>query len=499
MSLDTEDYAWLAKDAYQNRPEYVGNNKRSIALNGHQYRIIDYASTPTGFHATAYQQVDAPHAIVIAYRGTDPDFKQHPLTTLQDVSVDAIMVTDTFNAQEASARAFTGRVLDYAKRHDIATDHVTVTGHSLGGTLAEIEAWRYGLHGQTFNAFGATDLSYGMPAGGDQVINNMLAGDVVSAGRHFGQARIFATPADIGSLQNAGYLEGHHGTLDALRAMRLSDHGLDNFAPDAGEGASVLTADNEALAHAYATPIARYRQDVQAARGALHTASTIPLTPLWQAARMAEATEAVTSLGQSALNDAQRLEHMLTGKLRQGAHALETTAQHAEHDLTQEAARVSNILRHGSTAIEQDWQHRKDWTKGKSHPTLSLASPAHPDHALYEQALAGVRVLDAAHQRETDASSVNLAAALTAAAKREGLSRIDQVALSDDSSRAFAVQNASSLLDLNRFAHVETMTAVQTPLAQSSLLAASIPPPAPAIVQEPVQAQTQARGHGPVM
>ena len=216
MNPTTEDYAWLAKDAYTNyHPADVGNALAN--LNGHQYKVVDYTANASGFHATAYQQVDQPHGIIIAYRGTDPG---HPLTTVQDVAVDAIMVTSKVNPQIHDADRFTEQVMANAKLQGIASDQVTVAGHSLGGTLAEVEAWRHHLHGQTFNAYGSAELGQGIPTGGNQIINNVLAGDPVSAaGQHFGVMRTYATAADINQLRQAGYLDGRHGVGHALHGM----------------------------------------------------------------------------------------------------------------------------------------------------------------------------------------------------------------------------------------------------------------------------------------
>ncbi len=163
MSLTAGDYAWLAKGAYTNHG-HEDVDHVTINLNGHEYKVFDYQASPSGFHATAYQQLDSPYGIVIAYRGTDPD---HLLTTIQDASVDAIMVGGKANPQVRDAERFTEHVLDKARQLGISTQSITVTGHSLGGTLAEVAAWKYGLHGQTFNAFGAAELSLGIPEGGN--------------------------------------------------------------------------------------------------------------------------------------------------------------------------------------------------------------------------------------------------------------------------------------------------------------------------------------------
>ncbi|HEV2681065.1 MAG TPA: peptidoglycan-binding domain-containing protein [Rhodanobacter sp.] len=97
----------------------------------------------------------------------------------------------------------------------------------------------------------------------------------------------------------------------------------------------------------------------------------------------------------------------------------------------------------------------------------NLATPKNPDHALYQQALAGVHMLDANLGRKPDQQSDQLAAGLVVAAKREGMTKIDNVMLSEDGSRAFAVQGK---LDspLRQIAHVQTAEAVNTPIEQNS-------------------------------
>ncbi|MGN6226556.1 MAG: XVIPCD domain-containing protein [Dyella sp.] len=96
-----------------------------------------------------------------------------------------------------------------------------------------------------------------------------------------------------------------------------------------------------------------------------------------------------------------------------------------------------------------------------------LKDVAHPGHALYEQAHNAVLALDARHGREPDQRSDNLAAALCVAACRDGMSAIHHVELSEDASRAFAVQG-DVRSPLKRIAQVDTGEAVRTTVAQSS-------------------------------
>lgn len=97
--------------------------------------------------------------------------------------------------------------------------------------------------------------------------------------------------------------------------------------------------------------------------------------------------------------------------------------------------------------------------------TTWLDDLRHPDHALYQQALAGVHRIDAQLGRHSDTRSENLAAAIVVAARRQGLGRIDQVVLCEDGERAFVLQNGLPA----RMAHVQTADAVHTSIMDSSV------------------------------
>ena len=98
---------------------------------------------------------------------------------------------------------------------------------------------------------------------------------------------------------------------------------------------------------------------------------------------------------------------------------------------------------------------------------LTLDNSQHPGHPLFQQALTGIGQLDQAQGRATDFRSYNLSGALAVAARKEGLERIDQVLLSKDASRAIAVQGDMHS-PLRRFADVDVVSGISTPLAQSS-------------------------------
>ena len=107
-----------------------------------------------------------------------------------------------------------------------------------------------------------------------------------------------------------------------------------------------------------------------------------------------------------------------------------------------------------------------------AHTALPFTDPRHADHALFAQALAGVHRIDADMGRTPDQQSTNLAAALTVAAKQQGMTRIDEVAISPDGAR-------TSILQIDpvqpKGAQVATVQAVHTPMEQSSVSAIAVP------------------------
>lgn len=275
MSAADQVRADAANDSYKNYSHSDVDKLTQVELDGKKYQIIGYAAdVGTGFHATAYKSVSEPYNIIIAYRGTDPglfsgatkaDKAAHALTTLQDIAVDATMVRDAVNPQRGAADAFTAEMLAKAAALGIPMDRIFVAGHSLGGTLAEIEAAKFGLAGTTFNAYGAEGLTEGPPAPGCHLTNYVLANDVVSAAnRHIGTVVPLASADDLQSLRAGRYLEAPPGSPppNALLAMRLDDHSGQHFS---GVDSVLAPARLAQYARNYAEhkdAIDRYRNDV---------------------------------------------------------------------------------------------------------------------------------------------------------------------------------------------------------------------------------------------
>jgi hypothetical protein len=106
-----------------------------------------------------------------------------------------------------------------------------------------------------------------------------------------------------------------------------------------------------------------------------------------------------------------------------------------------------------------------DQCRASQHPAR-LDDAAHPDHALFRQAQTQVHALDQQQGRTPDHGSDNLASALAVEARAQGLQRIDQVTLSDDASKVWAVQKPPGV-PATKYASVGTTDARTTPMEQS--------------------------------
>lgn len=456
MTFKSTDYALLAQDAY-NDPVL----DKSTILDGVEYKAIDTMNNPrSGFQATAYERVDTGE-IVIAYRGTE--FDREPV---QDGGVDAAMVLTGVNLQTADSEAFTKRVLAAAKEKSETYGtplNVTVTGHSLGGTLAEINASRFGLHGETFNAYGAAGLNQGIPSGGSQVIDHVRAGDVVAAASpHFGEVRVYATEKDIDTLSKAGYRDD--STLlsprNPVKAIDFDAHAIDNFTPvNPRLGHSIIDAESQARYRAHEGMIDRYRNDVGDIRMGLSAAWEIPKA----IGEFKDAVEhkVVDAAGAAILAVEHGVENVVH-EAKEGFEHLKEGIQHVGHDIAEgvhaieeKAHSAWNTLTHPGSWFEHD------------KPSVPLNNPEHPDHTLFKQARGAVHELDRAQGRQPDGISENIAGSMVVKARQDGLERIDKAVLSDDASRIYGVQGAMES-PLKRVTELPTEQAARTSVAESS-------------------------------
>jgi hypothetical protein len=135
-----------------------------------------------------------------------------------------------------------------------------------------------------------------------------------------------------------------------------------------------------------------------------------------------------------------------------------------------------------------------------------LDDPGHADHAMFRQVRGHVATLDQSLGRTPDQYTDQISSALVVQARADGLHRIDQIALSDDGSRLWAVQTPPGRTDhlFDRQTSVPTAESM-TPMEHS---AAKWPEAMQQFQQtqqqqqtqsQPLPQQDQAQAQGPVM
>ena len=416
MSVSTQAHAALAADAYRTYPREQWD--KGIQVEGIDYRILEQVSTSSGYQGTLYQRTDTGEMIV-AHRGTEFDRE----LVKDGLLADAGMVLVGVNRQSDDALAFARRAVDLA--NDMNLDRcqvpgITITGHSLGGTLAQITSYRLGLKGETFDAYGAAGLVADIPSGGTQVINHVRSTDFVSAASaHYGEVRTYSPQQDIDALRDQGYANDRRVLTDLRNPLGVAfgigveAHYTRNFLPGNDLlGDSVISDANRARYAQYQPMVDKYRNDI----GLIHGALALPRNAV------------------DGVIDAAR--DIVRGRQPQDAPA---------------AAFVA-----GQCAL----------------PGSDPSRPGHPDHAIYGQIRERVIALDASLGRTPDAASDRLSASLLLQAKQEGLGRVDHVmrsvrtAQTPEGENIFAVQGSPSDPGHLR-AHVNARTALGVPAEES--------------------------------
>lgn len=242
MALTPQQYAYLADHVY-NRPgqplvegEDVRRGEGANAINMRVLRVVD--DPRTGYQGAVYQD-QTTGALIVAHRGTE--FGRE---AWQDGALaDGGMVAARVNLQMPGAMALTQWAVEHARRtpHDGETPPVSVTGHSLGGTLAQATAFRHQLHGETFNAYGAIGIN-GIPANARaDVVNHVRASDPVSAANeHVGREVRYATRGDIAATGTLGGFLVQGGMAHPMDAFLGPESALTTAARQRAEGADAM-------------------------------------------------------------------------------------------------------------------------------------------------------------------------------------------------------------------------------------------------------------------
>jgi hypothetical protein len=413
MITFTESYARLADDSYRD----------GTLLGKTPYKILSSIDRSSGYHGVIYQNRETSD-IVVAHRGTE--FEGDKLRDL--LATDGQMALIKLNQQLDGARQAVELALQYAKVSGSGekAPEVSVTGHSLGGALAQMTAAEYGLRGETFNAYGAAGL-YGTPAGGTQVINHVRATDMVSAaGQHFGGVRIYATEQDVELLLRDGSPVRQQSPLEFIRDVAELSPGKTHrmtqfYGPD-----SIVRPENFTLYEQNQADFDTYRNLIRGSALIAREVGHAPQIAATVGAHLAGSYLAQKIIGAFDGND--ELQRLRDQQLRE-----------------ERAARYEALpgLGGGPRAHpgRPEWQYERAIKELKGYgddgpakvPAESKRDPAHPDHpdhAMLEQIRSRIREIDRSHGREFDERSERLSHSLLAEARWQRLSRVDHVLLS---------------------------------------------------------------------
>ena len=441
MPLTSQEYANLADHSYGRNQNGSNVDLKSligekVTIEGVKYQVLEHVdSKSSGYQGTIYQRVDT-REIVVAHRGTE--FGREAFK--DGVLADGGMVFGRVNSQARDAIELTGQALEIARKDGVKwggkAPEVTQTGHSLGGTLAQISAHHYDLRGETFNAYGAASLNYQVPAGSKyRMVNHVMAADAVSsASDHFGQVRIYASQGEITQLGRAGYnnvpVVGGLVPSSSLAASVNTSHMMHNFLNADGNGkkdVSILAQpDARTRANNNALMIDRYRDDVHDLRG-----------------------------GASIVGDGVKV--MRDGPYMVGINMAAQVVERLKPDLPpgEPARREQALLSQRGASLDMD---------GLT-PVQDMRDIGHPANGKYQQAFAGVQDVDRSIPRASDGNSERLAAALTAGSPN--LPNIAKVSLSEDGRYAFAFGDDRGS-GVPGIARVETAAAMQASVPEST-------------------------------
>lgn len=497
----SQSYADLSDDSYADRKTGIrdpGKDKEYVVAGGTKYQVLEHVSNrSTGYQGTIYQRTDNGE-IVVAHRGTEfakwgPDKGEF---TRDVLGADGGMLLAKVNLQAEDAKELTRHAIDYAKEYAARPGHhyapPTVTGHSLGGTLAQITSHYFGLKGESFNAYGARSLDPTMGEGHGWMVNHVAAGDPISAASpQFGDTIVYSKREEIASLDYLRADPSVQGSV-ATGAMRVGDsHRLYNFLSNKdGEPHLSMLSDPQArqLAADNAGLISLYRSNIGAAReGIALGTSTAVHGPLGAAAGYAR--ETLHARHPVAPGEGWAQEQAAASQRKAAAGALAAFEQHHH--------RPSLAEQRGEALDAGNWRTPLKAPSGLTRPE---------DQQLHCQLLAGVSRLGlpaAGNDSSTDGPGQRLAADLLRQCKQDGLTQADHVVRGQgEPPRVFAVQgNPADPAHLR--AHVGLEAAVKTPAAESfakveqlnhhhdqqAAAARLTPPPAQPESQGPVHAR----------
>jgi len=225
MSLSPEQYAFLAHKIYE--PLTVGSN-----INSHtrEFKVLYVSPTSATNYRGAVVQDQTTRQLIVVNKGTDP-------TNIHDLITDVGMGAMRAPTQWPEAARTMRWALQHAEENHIPKSDVSVTGHSLGGALAQLQAAlpeAAGVYAETFNAYGARAMAetlsrhqpLSVSSAQERIVNRRMHHDPVSDTR-------IAEPIGkvVEYMDHADYLRHSKGSLSPVgeAGAIAASHGIGNF------------------------------------------------------------------------------------------------------------------------------------------------------------------------------------------------------------------------------------------------------------------------------
>ncbi|MGF6711893.1 hypothetical protein QFZ41_002857 [Luteibacter sp. W1I16] len=234
MSLPSEQYAFLSHAVYAPLTA-----KTDIESDSRLYTVL-YVSppSPTNYRGAVLQD-ETTGQLIIANKGTDP-------SSIHDITADLGMGMMGAPTQWPEAAQTMRWALHHAEKSHIPVSDISITGHSLGGALAQLQAAMpesAGIHAETFNTYGARSMAEGLGldvrAAEDRVVNHRMYHDPVST-----LADSIGRSLDY--MDHADYQRHKQGGLSPVGEVGAVGraHGIGNFWDKEGNQPAAVFAHN---------------------------------------------------------------------------------------------------------------------------------------------------------------------------------------------------------------------------------------------------------------
>lgn len=478
MTLPSRAYAALAEDSYQDRAANPGKRE---TIEGRDYKVLATSSDfKSGYQGTIYQDVKSGE-LIVAHRGSEGGLTR----AAQDwVGGNGNMVFNRTNPQIKHANELTELALDLAKKYPVNGHpaQVSTTGHSQGGTLAQVTAARYGLHGETFNAYGAASLNLDLPKGKVDIINHVRATDIVSAAsKHLGEVRGYAINKDVADLRADGQdprTQGVAGFAADIKKVGFDPHSVSQFhKQNSISGPPLLSDANRQTFENNKEMFGSFRHDIYQMRSVITNGRDVAD---WKLPKETDGGVVPDLLKREAkirydqakqgLHDAGERVYDAGERAGQG---IRKAGEKAGERLQEAGDQIRESVKDGWDRLQRNIPRislpglSSNDTPARGSPLLD--DPGHSHNPMFKNALAGMSRIDANHGRPSDEATSRAAGALTAAAVSGNLKNIDQVVLGTDAKHLFAVEGDARSVHHNSVA-VPTLAAMQQPLTDSTRL-----------------------------